>query len=589
MERSHTVSMTRRALVAAGAACTAAVAAPLTSKAEGSQLDSGVYRGVADGRAGCIEVEVHVDKGCILGVDVISSSETATISDYAIAAVTSDIVRYQSLEVDTLAGATLTSLGVVNAVRNALVDAGQDVSPLEVAPSYPVADVEDTECDVLVVGAGAAGMMAALQAKAAGKSVLIIEKQGIYGGGDAMLASSGMAGGGGYLVYKLGLEGYSEQDYLDNKTAVAEKSGLPVDMDNLAAYSLMSGEALDYYISIGVPFGKYANFSNTTDDGSSPGTHIIKRLAEQVERKGIECRKNTKLTSIIREGDSVTGVRVSTPDGDYTVMAKAVILACGGFANNEDMLVEYADAGSFVGLPHSGAVSATGEGILAAAEVGADISNMTAIKANNICHVAPNGAVISLAAIQSSAALVNDDGARFIDESGTTINEKSYAELDQPNQEAWAIFDQRLMDAKALLRGYDALGYFECGQTWEELAEAMGLGDEATATFIEQMQLWQGLEEKAEDPLFGGKVINNFSNPPFYAALVKPAMQSTYGGVTTDASAHALDASGTPIPGLYAAGAVSGHGCFGNSVGNGLTIASAFGMIAGRTAAAEIA
>lgn len=337
-----------------------------------------------------------------------------------------------------------------------------------------------------------------------------------------------------------------------------------------------------------MPFGRYANFSNTTDDGSSPGTHIIRRLAEQVERKSIECRKNTKLVDIVRKGDRVTGVHVASPTGDYFIEAKAVILACGGFGNNEDMLAEYADAGSFIGLPHSGAVSATGEGMLAAAAIGAELSNMTAIKANNICHVCPNGAVISLATIQGVAALVNTNGERFIDESGTTINQKSYAELDQPGQEAWAVFDQRQIDAKALLRDYNALGYFVSGETWEELADAMGLSADATLTFAEQMQTWQGLEEKSEDPLFGGLVINNFNQPPYYAALVKPAMQSTYGGVTTDTAAHALDVDGNPIPGLYAAGAVSGHGCFGNSVGNGLTIASCFGMIAGRTAAAEL-
>lgn len=127
---------------------------------------------------------------------------------------------------------------------------------------------------------------------------------------------------------------------------------------------------------------------------------------------------------------------MANPDGEYAIGASAVLLACGGFANNEDMLTEYADAASYCGLPHSGSASATGDGILAAKAIGADISNMTAIKANNICHITDNGAVVSLAAIQGVAVLVDDTGRRFINETDSTVHEKSDAELNLPNQEA---------------------------------------------------------------------------------------------------------------------------------------------------------
>lgn len=597
-------AMTRRSvlaagtLAAAGAALGAAAGVASASEASGqaagsaagAALPSGTYAGSAQGRSGEVDVEVYVDKGCVLDVKVTKSSETATLRDYAFDKVSSDIVRYQSLDVDTVSGATLASFAVINGVENALEEAGVDTSALHTAPAYPEPDSQDAECDVVVVGAGAAGMMAAIQAKKAGARVIVVEKQGMLGGGDAMFASSGMGGGGGYVVYKNGVEGHSEQDYLDNKTASAEKSGLPVDMGNLSAYCLMSGEALDYYVSIGVPFGKYneKTFSNQIDDGTSPGTHIIRRLGEELGRQGIEYRLNTRLVSIEREdGGAVTGVVVDGGAGEYRVSAKAVVLASGGFGYNDEMLAEYADAARYAGLPHSGACSATGEGILAAQAAGAALSNMDAIKANNICHVADNGAVVSLASVQSVAALVDDSGKRFISESASTINEKSEAELALPGQEAWAVFDQKMMDAKAQLRGYDKLGYFVSGQTWEELAEAMGLDEEGAASLASELGAWQELGEGADDPEFGGKVTNAFDQPPFYAAHVQPAMQSTYGGVTTDAEGRALDESGQPIPGLYAAGAVSGHGCFGNQVGNGLTIASTFGMIAGRAAAAE--
>lgn len=566
-----------------GAAAVASL--PQIARANEASVASGTYRGTAAGRSGDVTVEVYCDRGCVLSIDVVESSETATISDYAIERVGADIVRYQTLGVDTVAGATLTSLAVINAVRNALGDGVLG----EEAAAYPPVEAADCACDVVVVGAGSAGMLAALEAAEGGANVILVEKQGIFGGGDTMFASSGLAGGGGYTVYKNAIEDAAEQDYLDLKTATAEKSGLPVDLANLEAYSLLSGEAVDRYIGLGVPFGRWANFSNTIDDGSSPGTHIVKRLAEAMERKGIDVRLNTKLTSIVMDGSRAAGVVVQNSAGSYTIGAPAVILASGGFGYNEDMLAEYANAASYNGLPHSGAVSAKGEGILAAKEIGAALSNMTAIKANNVCHVASNGAVISLAVVQSVAALVNDEGQRFVSESNTTIGEKSEAELQQPNQEAWAIFDQALVDQKALLRGYDALGYFVHGDTWEELGAAMGLDEAGTAHLSEALTAWQELGEGAEDPAFGGKVINGFTQPPYYAALVKPAMQSTYGGVTTDPCARVLREDGTPIAGLYAAGAVSGHGCFGNVVGNGLTIASTFGLIAARTALEELA
>ena len=101
------------------------------------------------------------------------------------------------------------------------------------------------------------------------------------------------------------------------------------------------------------------------------------------------------------------------------------------------------------------------------------------------------------------------------------------------------------------------------------------------------MERWQSTGVGNVEEEFGAKVASVFDNPPYYAALVKPAMQSTYGGIRTDPSARVVDSSGGVISGLYAAGAVSGHGCFGNEVGNGLAIASAFGIIAAETIASD--
>lgn len=552
------------------------------------KLKSGTYMASSLGRAGEISMEFVIDKGCILQADVVKNQDTATISEDAIATVTKDIIRYQTSGVDTVTGATLTSLAIKQAAADALGQAGAS-SEYNQPPTYPQVVVSDSETDVVVVGSGSAGMSAAARLANNGVKVILVEKQGFLGGGDTMFASSGMAGGGGYTVYKNEIENSSEQDYLDRLLSGAEKSGLPVDTDNLTAYALRSGDAVDYYISIGVPFGSYNNMSNLITDGSSPGTHIIKHCAEQMDVLGVDYRVNTKLTSIVVEGGKATGIGVGTESGDYKIKAKAVLLACGGFARNNEMLTNLAEAGEFVNLPRSGAMAATGDGILAAQEVGAELYNLTAIKANCVCHEAENGAVVSLATIQSVAVLVSTEGKRFVKETGTTVHDISLAELKLPGQEAWAVFDQSQLDAKKLLRDYDALGYFVKGGTWKELATAMGLTDDATVNFVATMEKWQSTGKGNVDEDFGSTVNDVFEVTPYYAVHVKPAMQSTYGGVKTDAKARVIDTAGSIIPGLFAAGAVSGHGCFGNAVGNGLTIASAFGLIAADTITEELA
>jgi fumarate reductase flavoprotein subunit len=217
--------------------------------------------------------------------------------------------------------------------------------------------------------------------------------------------------------------------------------------------------------------------------------------------------------------------------------------------------------------------------------VGADLWNMDQTKANNLCHVADNGATVSLAAIQNNIVLVNKEGKRFVKESDSSINAKSYAELEQTDHEVYAIFDSTMMDSNAMLRGYNDLGYFLGGDTLEELADKMDVDKDA---FLETMKNYHQYCVDGKDPEFDTAMTDTLEDAPFYAVLVTPSMQSTYGGVHTDENARVLSTEGNIIPGLYAAGAVSGHGCFGNEVGNGLTIASTFGMIAAASALEDI-
>lgn len=558
---------------------TAAIETPTAE--ETVKLTPGTYQATAQGRAGAITVEVTVDETSILSVNVIENNDTDTISDYAIAKVTKDIVDYQTVEVDIVSGATLSSFGVRLAASEALAQAADDISAFQVPAAYPEMTVEDATCDVVVVGAGAAGMIAAIKAYEGNANVILVEKQGILGGGDAMFASSSLGGGGGSVVESLKIENHTEEDYLNYLVGKATSKNIPVHMPSLTAYSMLSGDAVDFYISLGVPFGKYteSSFSNKTTDGSAPGTHVIRCLGEKMDSLGVDYRLNTRATSIVMEDGIAKGVVVSTEYGEYTIHADAVILATGGFGANDDLVQQYAP--QWVGLPSTGSVAATGDGILMAQEVGADVWNMDQTKANNLCHVAANGATVSLATLQNNIVLVNKEGQRFIKENTSSINAKSQAELEQTDQEVYAIFDSSKMDSTALLQSYNELGYFLSGNTYEELAAKMDINQEA---FLATMDRYHQYCTDGEDLEFGADLKETLQDAPYYAVLVTPSMQSTYGGVKTDENACVISTEGNVIPGLYAAGAVSGHGCFGNEVGNGLTIASTFGMIAGQSA-----
>ncbi|MBR2834794.1 MAG: FAD-binding protein [Coriobacteriales bacterium] len=549
----------------------------------------GVYIGEGSGRSGILTAQITVKNDCILDIEVLENPDTDNISEIAINSVTKDMRNYQSINVDTVTGATLTSFGLITAVQDALEKSGGDISIFEAEPQYPSPEAQDCECDIVIVGGGAAGMNAAIEAKAAGKSVILVEKQGFLGGGDSMFSSTAFITGGGYNVYKGEFEACTEEDYYNYICKKYEK--YDIDKENIHACCMWGGKILDFYLSIGIPLTKFngnKDFRNRMDDGSAPGTHIMRHLSAYMNKIGLDYRVNTKMTSIIMEDGHAAGVMVENPSGEYAIKAKAVILASGSFTRNEEIISDYCHAQKYAKLPRICSSANTGDGLLAAVEVGANLCNMSEnfIKLNAIGFQADNGAALSMVPIQTTAALVNDDGLRYVNEYDTLAKVLIDTELEQPNQASWAIFDQKLVDANAFVRDCIALGYVQTGTTWEELASVIGMEGQAQENLVATMQKWQktGTGNVEED--FGATIPDAFDTPPYYAIRVQPVMQGAYCGIETDDMAHVINTEGQVIPNLFAAGVVSGHGFPPTA---GLTVASGFGRIAGQTAALEIA
>lgn len=545
----------------------------------------GTYEGEAIGRNGPVKVQVTVAKDRIESIRVVSHNESAGLSDAPINTLPKTIVDKQSLVVDVFSGATFSSKAVIGAVENALKKATKDIKPLLIAPAVTAAvkPPKDETVDVLVVGSGISGMVAGITAAEKGSNVLIIEKQGMLGAGDSMNISTGITAGGSRLIKQLGIENATAKDYADFLVKQAATKKVPINEKNVRTYAMRGGELVDWLMDLGVPFGRFQKdkWFHITKDGSAPGPHIVRALSKKIADDNINYRLNSQVVDLLMKDGKVVGATVKTGAGSYKVNAKAVVMATGGFSASHELVKKWAP--EWVGRPTTGAVSLTGDGILMAQKVGAQTVAMQEIKANYLCHPLTARDGVSLTAITPYNILINHEGKRFVDEGHASINFKSRAMMKQTGHEAYAIVDQTAMDNLKLMRNYAAAGYFVKANTVEELASKLKVDQKA---FIKTMKDYMTACQAGKDPEFNRRIQYPIAKAPFYAALVTPSMQSTYGGIKTDEKAQALNADNKPIAGLYAAGATSGHEAYANEVGFAAIIGLVYGKIAGENAAA---
>lgn len=545
----------------------------------------GTYEGEAIGRNGPVKVQVTVAKDRIESIRVVSHNESAGLSDAPINTLPKTIVDKQPLAVDVFSGATFSSKAVIGAVENALKKATKDIKPLLIAPAVTAAvkPPKDETVDVLVVGSGISGMVAGITAAEKGSNVLIIEKQGMLGAGDSMNISTGITAGGSRLIKQLGIENATAKDYADFLVKQAATKKVPINEKNVRTYAMRGGELVDWLMDLGVPFGRFQKdkWFHITKDGSAPGPHIVRALSKKIADDNINYRLNSQVVDLLMKDGKVVGATVKTGAGSYKVNAKAVVMATGGFSASHELVKKWAP--EWVGRPTTGAVSLTGDGILMAQKVGAQTVAMQEIKANYLCHPLTARDGVSLTAITPYNILINHEGKRFVDEGHASINFKSRAMMKQTGHEAYAIVDQTAMDNLKLMRNYAAAGYFVKANTVEELASKLKVDQKA---FIKTMKDYMAACQAGKDPEFNRRIQYPIAKAPFYAALVTPSMQSTYGGIKTDEKAQALNADNKPIAGLYAAGATSGHEAYANEVGFAAIIGLVYGKIAGENAAA---
>ena len=354
-----------------------------------------------------------------------------------------------------------------------------------------------------------------------------------------------------------------------------------------------SADAIDWLDEHGITLHSVSSFGgasvkrihrpvNAEGKTVSVGSYMIPLLQENCDKAGVQTLLNTTATELLTDANgAVVGVKATGSTGEtITVNAKAVVLTTGGFGANLEMVTEYKP--ELKGFMTTNAAGAQGQGIEMATAVGADTVDMDQIQIHPTVE-ANTAALITEGLRGDGAVLINAEGKRFIDEVGTR-DVVSAAEIAQTGSYSWlVVVDQAMVDASSVIQGYIKKGYTVTGETYEELGKAMGVDE---AAFAETMNTWNGYVEAKNDPDFGR---TSFANPlntaPYYAIKVTAGVHHTMGGLKINTNTEVLKADGSVIPGLFAAGEVTGgvHGA--NRLGgNAVADFVVFGRIAGAAA-----
>ncbi len=556
-------------------------------KAEGDNLFiPGTYTGSSVGFGGDVEVTVSVSEKSIDEVLIEGSHETENIGTFAVEMLDDRILEAQSPNVDTLTGATVTSNAILRALNSALISAGADLS------KFPAADeeedhmmaYEELSTDIVIVGAGGAGMTAAIKATQAGKDVIILEKMP-YAGGNTTKATGGMNAAETHYQKEQGIEDSVEQFVEDTM-----KGGHDInDRSLVTVMAEYSAQAIDWLDSIGAPLPKVSFSGGATnkrihapEDGSGVGAYLVTAFRKNIDEMGIKVMYDTKATSIMTLGGEAVGVMAESEDTYYTIHAKAVILATGGFGNNEDMVVHYKP--DLKGTVTTSAPGITGDGIVMAEAVGADLVDIDQIQLHPTVEQSTS-MLITESVRGDGAILVNQEGKRFTNEL-LTRDVVSAAELAQPGSYAYIIFDQHLREGLKATEKYVSTGITVQADTIEDLAKQLDIDP---ATLADTLAKWNQYVADGKDPDFDRTtgMDADLSQAPYYAIKIAPGIHHTMGGVKINTAAEVIDVEGNAIPGLFAAGEVTGGVHGGNRIGgNAVADIVVFGSIAGENAVA---
>jgi len=537
----------------------------------------GTYEGTGKGYGGDIKVSVTVDETSITDIEVVEQTETEGVGGAALPTLVDKVLSAQSVNIDGVSGATYTSDGFLTAVREAITASGADPDALGQGQTGgdEAKETVTMSTDVVVVGAGGAGLAAALTAAQNGADVVVLEKMAMVGGASSM-AGGGTNATGSQWQQSYGIEDSPEAYFMD----IMENGHFFSDARTLWLYANTQGAAFDWLVAKDGAALPYVNSQpspsaeHTYGRTFSPeggGAGVVSALQQKVTDLGVEILLETPAQELMVTDGTVTGVKALAADGTpYEITANSVILATGGYGANTDMLPE-----TVTSLPYAGAVSATGDGLNMATAIGADAINLDKVNIQPHSIVLPDGrgqhtfqgclAMYN----KTGSILVSDQGVRFVNEQGSANdikagmeqNEHSYLIMDAASFETYAQtciashnFTQEQLDQWLEANG-TSNPVFAHADSLEDLAAIVGIPSGALTETVER---YNGFVSAGEDTDFGRKVSTAMGDGPYYAVEMNLRYYATLGGLHINDNMQVLDTDGQPIQGLYAAGEVVG-------------------------------
>ena len=568
---------------------------------EQTQIADGVYTATRESfQLEHVTVNVTITDGKIPDVEIAEITDhPTTITDTPCAQIPAAIVEHQSYNVDGVTGATFTSNSIKNAVRDCLDQAGGSEAFSAPVVKPEIVKGEDVETDILVVGGGAAGMSAAMEASygdelgtPSGLRVTLIEKAGFLGGNTSV-------SGGGFLKLEDETGAYDEewiQQAMATDQAIIQK-----DMQDPFNSDLHHGEmsvmhrtnellTFEGIPSTTVDHVSYFVAPEGEEDKKWAGSYLAKYVNKFIGDRDIDLRLNTAMTDILTdESGAVIGVTVQDKTSTYIIYAGKVILACGGFPYNSELIEQYAP--DYQKAIRFAEATNTGDGFKLAVDLGAGavgtemfveigVDAMTGIRPDWCWNYLWYGA---------KYMLVNTAGERFCNEFQTGY--EIATEITHKTEDAlsWAIVDQANADLNNVGSDFDfENGYLFRADSLEELAAMI---DIPADKLVETATAYNAAANGEAEDSFGGTAdtMDSIDDGPYYALKMRPCMITSLIGVTVDGNCHVLREDGTQIPNLFAAGDMilgnmfhiynSGHG-----VGNALYS----GNMSAQTAKAEM-
>lgn len=557
----------------------ASIVAGCADNSADSGLTDGTYESEAKGNNGPVKVSMKVKKGKILSIKVVEHSETEGLSDPAIENIPKAIVDGQTLAVDTVSGATVTSNAILDAVADCIKQAGGNPDDFKA-----VADKDTTggktismDTDVLVIGGGGGGLAAAVKAAQSGKKVLLLEKMPSLGGVTILNAGTLIATDSRFQKEVLGEKNDSPELAYKDIMKVGKNVNDPtlVKMVTEKVGSVVDWLVDDLKVQYDVAATQYPDHSADRQIGvvgRSPAW--IETMSDKFTEMGGTIMTETRATELMTENGAVTGAKATDADGNtLEIAAKSVVIATGGFGADTEMLPDSLKGYLFYGID-----SETGDGLKMATAIGADTTNMDCVK------VYPQGVEIvptrGLAATASSTATCNGHGAIYVNSKGkrivnenATLGELTEITVAQDDKimylvmddEAWKTYvakslEDKLVGSEEELNDWlkvsnDDKPVLVVNDDVKKAASDIGIDGDALAKTIEH---YNKMCKAGKDTDFGKKDPVAIGKGPYHIVEQKPRFQTTLGGLKANEKLAILDKDGNEIPNLFGAGCVVG-------------------------------